>query len=115
MWKTLADRNTPLLDATRKQFHARQLAGIGILIGLVPVVWFMAFSEDCRGMTLLGAIRGCCEQLPTLVVVNKDSEQARAFACANGARFCLSKSVSPVQLANAIADLELAAPQLAVA
>src|SRR6266487_3903278 len=40
-WKTLADRNTPLLDATRKQFHVRQLAGIGILIGLVPVVWFM--------------------------------------------------------------------------
>src|SRR5438552_5129242 len=41
MWKTLADRNTPLLEATRKQFHVRQLAGIAILIGLVPVVWFM--------------------------------------------------------------------------
>src|SRR5206468_3395897 len=24
MWKTLADRNTPLLDATRKQFQLRQ-------------------------------------------------------------------------------------------
>jgi CheY-like chemotaxis protein len=75
----------------------------------------MGFSEDCRGMTLLGAIRGCCEQLPTLVVVNKDSEQARALAYAIGARFCLSKPVSPVQLANAIADLEPAALQLAVA
>lgn len=75
----------------------------------------MGFSEDCRGMTLLGAIRGCCEQLPTLVVVNKDSEQARALAYAIGARFCLSKPVSPVQLANAIADLQPAAPQLAVA
>ena len=75
----------------------------------------MAFNEDCRGMTLLGAIRGCCEQLPTLVVVNKDSEQARALAYAIGARFCLSKPVSPVQLANAIADLEPAAPQLAAA
>jgi POT family proton-dependent oligopeptide transporter len=41
MWKTLADRNTPLLDATRKQFQLRQLAGLAILIGLVPVVWFM--------------------------------------------------------------------------
>src|SRR5437763_5847813 len=40
-WRILADRNTPLLDATRKQFQLRQLAGIGILIGLVPVVWFM--------------------------------------------------------------------------
>ena len=75
----------------------------------------MAFNEDCRAMTLLGAIHGCCEQLPTLVVFDKDSEQARALAYANGARFCLSKPVSPVQLANAIADLEPAPPQLAAA
>src|SRR6058998_1060263 len=40
-WKILADRNTTLLDATRKQFRLRQLAGIGILIGTVPVVWLM--------------------------------------------------------------------------
>src|SRR5438874_8296198 len=40
-WKTLADRNTTLLDATRKQFRWRQLAGICILIGTVPVVWLM--------------------------------------------------------------------------
>src|SRR2546429_3752874 len=40
-WRILADRNTTLLDATPKQFRLRQLAGIGILIGLVPVVWFM--------------------------------------------------------------------------
>ena len=75
----------------------------------------IAFNEDCPGITLLRAIRDCSEQLPTLVVVDKDSEQARALACANGARFCLGKAVSPVELANAIADLEQAAPQLAVA
>jgi POT family proton-dependent oligopeptide transporter len=40
-WKTLADRNTTLLDTTPRQFRLRQLAGIAILIGLVPVVWFM--------------------------------------------------------------------------
>jgi POT family proton-dependent oligopeptide transporter len=40
-WKTLADRNTLLLDAPPTQFRLRQLAGIGILIGLVPIVWFM--------------------------------------------------------------------------
>src|SRR6201997_2364585 len=40
-WKTLTDRNTPLLDKTPKQFRLRQLAGIAILIGLVPVVWFL--------------------------------------------------------------------------
>src|SRR6202521_3353562 len=30
-WKTLTDRNTPLLDAKSKQFRLRLLAGIGIL------------------------------------------------------------------------------------
>jgi POT family proton-dependent oligopeptide transporter len=40
-WKTLTDRNTPLLDKTPKKFQLRLLAGIAILIGLVPVVWFM--------------------------------------------------------------------------
>lgn len=78
-------------------------------------VAIMPFSEDCHAITLLSAIRGCCEQLPTLVVVDKDSEQARALAYANGARFCLSKPVSPVELANAIADAEPTARQLAVA
>jgi DNA-binding response OmpR family regulator len=78
-------------------------------------VAIMAFNGDCRGMTLLSAIHGCWKQLQTLVVVDKGSEQARALAYANGARCCLSKPVSPVQLANAIADLEMVAPQLAVA
>src|SRR2546429_1804264 len=40
-WKILADRNTPLLDTTSSQFRLRLLAGIGILLGLIPVVWFM--------------------------------------------------------------------------
>src|SRR5213592_4328363 len=38
---TLADRSTTLLDATPKKFRLRQVAGIGILIGTVPVVWLM--------------------------------------------------------------------------
>ena len=40
-WKTLADRNTSLLEVTSKKFQQRLLAGIAILIGLVPVVWFL--------------------------------------------------------------------------
>ena len=35
-WKTLADRNTMLLDATPKQFRVRQLAGIGIVMASFP-------------------------------------------------------------------------------
>ncbi len=56
-WKTLADRNTPLLDATPKQFRVRQLAGIAILIGLVPVVWFM-LQRPGRTETLIKGICG---------------------------------------------------------
>jgi POT family proton-dependent oligopeptide transporter len=40
-WKTLADRNTPLLEAMPNKFRQRLLAGIAILIALVPVVWFL--------------------------------------------------------------------------
>jgi DNA-binding response OmpR family regulator len=69
----------------------------------------MTFSEDCHGMTLLSAIHGCYEQLPTIVVVEKDSEHASALAYMNGARICLSKPVSLLELSNAIADLQPAA------
>src|SRR4051795_341524 len=40
-WKTLTDRNTPLLEANPGQFRVRLLAGIGIVLATVPVVWFM--------------------------------------------------------------------------
>jgi DNA-binding NtrC family response regulator len=76
----------------------------------------MTFGEDCHGMTLLSAIHGCYEQLPTLVVVDKDSAgHASALAYANGAYACLSKPVSPAELTNAIAALQPTARQLAVA
>jgi DNA-binding response OmpR family regulator len=75
----------------------------------------MTFGEDCHGMTLLSAIHSCYEQLPTLVVVEKDSGHASALAYANGASVCLSKPVSLVELTNAIAALQPTARQLAVA
>src|SRR3954451_12079682 len=37
--KTLRDRNTVFLEVTPKKFQHRLLAGIAILVGLVPVVW----------------------------------------------------------------------------
>jgi DNA-binding NtrC family response regulator len=75
----------------------------------------MTFSEGCHGMTLLSAIHGCHEQLPTIVVVEKDSGHASALAYANGASICLRKPVSREELTNAIADLQSTARQLAVA
>lgn len=40
-WKVLADKNTPLLLATRRQYKLRLAAGVLILLGLVPVVWIL--------------------------------------------------------------------------
>ena len=79
------------------QFVCQQGRGLDLAI--------MAFSEDCHGMTLLSAIHGCYEQLPTLVVVDKDSGHASALAYANGACICLSKPVSLRELTKVIADL----------
>jgi proton-dependent oligopeptide transporter, POT family len=40
-WKMLADRDTPLLEVDAAKFRRRFTAGIAILVGLVPVVWFL--------------------------------------------------------------------------
>lgn len=40
-WKMLADRNTPLLEVDARKFRRRFAAGVAILFGLVPVVWFL--------------------------------------------------------------------------
>jgi POT family proton-dependent oligopeptide transporter len=45
-WRVLADRETPLLHASSDQFRKRGLAGLAILVGLVPVVWALLQHPD---------------------------------------------------------------------
>src|SRR4051812_36472612 len=40
-WKMLADRDTPLQEVDTGKFRARFAVGLGILFGLVPIVWFL--------------------------------------------------------------------------
>lgn len=40
-WKMLADRDTPLVEVDARTFRRRFAAGVAILVGLVPVVWFL--------------------------------------------------------------------------
>jgi len=54
-WRSLADRDTPLLDATRGAYRKRLLAGLAILVGLVPVVWILLQHPGSTG-TLVKAI-----------------------------------------------------------
>src|SRR5262245_15112694 len=76
-WKQLADRNTPLLDATPKQFRLRQLAGIAILIGLVPVVWFMLQRPGSTELILKGICGAVALMLIYLTVRHQDRRERR--------------------------------------
>ena len=76
-WKTLTDRNTPLLDKTPKQFRLRQLAGIGILIGLVPVVWFMLQRPGGTETILKGICAAVALTLIYLTVRHSDRREQR--------------------------------------
>jgi POT family proton-dependent oligopeptide transporter len=51
-WRVLADRKTPLLQASSAQFRARFVIGIAILAGVPLVVWFMLQHTGPTGIIL---------------------------------------------------------------
>jgi POT family proton-dependent oligopeptide transporter len=63
-WKTLMDRNTPLLETTSKRFRLLLLAGIGIVLGTVPVVWFMLQRPGGTGTI----IKGICAAVALILI-----------------------------------------------
>jgi DNA-binding NtrC family response regulator len=65
----------------------------------------MDFNNGCRGMTLLSAIHTCYHDLPIVVTTWNDAYNAKAVAYANGAKVCLSKPVSAIELAGTIEEL----------
>jgi POT family proton-dependent oligopeptide transporter len=76
-WKTLADRNTPLLEKTPQQYRLRQLAGICIVLAIVPVVWFM-LQRPGRTETILKFIcGGVALVLIYLTVRHRDRRERR--------------------------------------
>jgi POT family proton-dependent oligopeptide transporter len=76
-WKTLADRNTPLLDATTTQFRVRLLAGTGILLGLIPLVWLMLLRPDTTEMLLKGISAAVAVMLIYLTLRHADRREQR--------------------------------------
>ena len=63
-WKSIADRNTPLLDATSNQFRLRLLAGAAIVLALVPTVWFLLQRP---GMTET-LVKGICGLVALMLI-----------------------------------------------
>jgi proton-dependent oligopeptide transporter, POT family len=76
-WKTLTDRNTPLLDATSKQFQLRLLAGIGILFGLIPVVWLMLQRPGGTETIIKGICGAVALTLIYLTIRHRDRRERR--------------------------------------
>lgn len=54
-WKVLADRKTPLLQATDAEFRARFGIGIAILLGVPLIVWLMLQHTGPTGIVLKAA------------------------------------------------------------
>ncbi|MEO7167615.1 MAG: oligopeptide:H+ symporter [Chthoniobacterales bacterium] len=76
-WKTLTDRNTPLLEVTSQQFRVRLLAGIGIVLGVVPVVWFMLQRPGGTEMIIKGICGAVAVTLIYLTVRHRDRRERR--------------------------------------
>lgn len=76
-WKTLSDRNTPLLDRTPKQFRLRQFGGIAILIGLVPVVWYMLQRPGGTEIIIKAICAGVALMLVYITVRHGDRRERR--------------------------------------
>jgi POT family proton-dependent oligopeptide transporter len=74
-WKWLADRHTVLLEATREQFRRRFAAGIAILLGLVPVVWYMLQHPGPSGIILKGVCALVALWLVYLTLVHRDAHE----------------------------------------
>jgi len=76
-WRTLTDRNTPLLEMSSKQFRLLLLAGIGIVLGTVPVVWFMLQRPGGTGTIIKGICAAVALILIYLTVRHPDRRERR--------------------------------------
>jgi POT family proton-dependent oligopeptide transporter len=74
-WKTLADRNTPLLQATPSAFKLRFAAGLAILIGLVPIVWFLLQHPDSTETLVKLICAGVAAVLVWLTLKHPDARE----------------------------------------
>jgi POT family proton-dependent oligopeptide transporter len=74
-WKTLADRNTPLVELKDPgRFRLRFAGGLAILFGVVPVVWVLLQHEETEVLVkVICAIVGVA--LVTLTVRHKDARE----------------------------------------
>jgi len=76
-WKGLADRATPLLSAAPEAYRMRFLAGIFVLVGLVPVVWILLQHPDSTETIVKIICALVAAALITATVRNRDPVERR--------------------------------------
>lgn len=76
-WRVLADLNTPLLLAGRREFNLRLATGLLILFGLVPLVHLMLHHADFSGnlVLVLSVLIACV--LIYLSLIHRDATERR--------------------------------------
>ena len=74
-WKALADLSTPLLEVSARQYRLRFLAGILILVGLVPVVWILLQHPDSTETLVKGICALVALGLIYLTVIHPDRRE----------------------------------------
>jgi len=74
-WRVLADLSTPLLEATPGRFKARFSAGVGILLGVPPVVWMLLQHSGSTETLLKGVSAAVAALLVYLTVKHQDPRE----------------------------------------
>jgi POT family proton-dependent oligopeptide transporter len=74
-WKTLADRNTTLLDANAREYRRRFAAGGAILVGLVPLVWILLQHPDSTETLVKGICAAVGLALVWITVRHRDRRE----------------------------------------
>jgi POT family proton-dependent oligopeptide transporter len=76
-WKTLTDRNTTLLDVPPNKYRMLFLAGIAIVLGTVPVVWFMLQRPGGAETIIKWICAGVAATLIFLTIRHSDRREKR--------------------------------------
>ena len=74
-WRVLADRNTPLVTVTPRQFNVRFLVGVAILVGLVPIVALMLRHTGPTETLLKGVCAAVALVLLYLTLKHRDPRE----------------------------------------
>ena len=76
-WKTLKDRDTPLSVSTPTEFKKKMVVGIAVLLGLVPIVFYMLHQAESTAQIILAIGVLVALVLIYLTIIHQDKRERR--------------------------------------